>query len=623
MPLLPHPVLRLENLSKLPVAYHGIANAAADGSLNGLVEFVRLCKGLPQFQPILLPALFANLDPARIPSDSMLGGSLATSRIRSAFLSLDALVNGRETFNLPNVAYPDVWSRAWRWILFMDTHSDLLPAVIDQNVYGLYMASILVLQAPQETEDLLDTTRGVRVVVAHAWRVFLNLDTCLGEEGFSDVCRYMLLHLKTSDPEHLAEVIEGVGGTMEDLALTIVQHIRVMVASNFASATLGLRALITLLNETNGHAPLKELLLSAGIIKPLVSLICILAGTAGDDAATILRGCLGIMARISAAFEPPKCLPDALRSGLLRGICVSVATHPSQHDILRSIVQKVLPPTMIYHSVLSCMHAAVIDVGEWGTTARFKNSGLYKDWEMLMRLVKQRLLVAAKYDAGDYPSRMACNNTECTEIRDRREMKRCGACHRLNYCSVKCQSVHWNLGRHRDVCPSLRASRLREPEMMSRARDRAFMRALAHQDFRSCQQTALVRQLEFLRDCPRESYWLLFDYTTTHLQMEIHAITDTPRRYNAGPPNDFQVQWPDQVARANESGGRMLVAALRFLPDRTTRCVFISMHSPSSVVVDRLHDLAATIDPDVNFKAEFPAMAEKVRELIPLVNVVI
>ncbi|KAJ6461495.1 hypothetical protein C8R47DRAFT_1159443 [Mycena vitilis] len=622
MPPLPHPVLRLANLSKLPIAHQGIANAAADGSLNGLVRFVRLCEGLPQFKPILLPAFFANLDPARIPSDSMLGGSLATSRIRSAFLSLDALVNGRESSSLPAVTYPDVWSRAWRWVLFMHTHSDFLSAVINQNVYELYMDSILLLQTPQETEDPRNTTEGVRVVVAHAWRVFLNLDACLDEDGFSSVCRYMLLHLKASDPENLAEVIEGVGGTMQDLALTIVRHIKIMVTSDFASATLGLRAVIAFLNETDGHASLKDSLLSAGIIQPLVSLICILARTAGDDAATILRGCLGILGRIFAAFAPPKCMPDALRSGLLRGICVSVVTHPSQHDILRCIVHDVLPPMMLYHSVLSCMHAAVIDVGESGTTATFKNSELYQDWEMLMRLVKQRLLVAAKYDAGDYPPRMACNNTECTEIRARREMKRCSACRRLNYCSVKCQSVHWNRG-HRNVCQRLRVSRLRESEMMESARDRAFMRALVHQDFRSCQETILVQQLEFLRDCPREPYWLLFDYTTTHFQMEIHAITDQPQQYNPGPPLDAQVQWPDQVARANESGGRMRVAMLRFLPDRTTRCVFISMHSPSSAVVDRLHDLAATVDPRVDFKAEFPAMVEKVRHLIPLVNVVL
>jgi hypothetical protein len=45
---------------------------------------------------------------------------------------------------------------------------------------------------------------------------------------------------------------------------------------------------------------------------------------------------------------------------------------------------------------------------------------------------------------------MVC--AHCKQVGEIGTMKRCGRCHRVNYCSVACQKLHWKRGGHKAVC---------------------------------------------------------------------------------------------------------------------------------------------------------------------------
>jgi hypothetical protein len=58
------------------------------------------------------------------------------------------------------------------------------------------------------------------------------------------------------------------------------------------------------------------------------------------------------------------------------------------------------------------MPAALIEADGSARVPQFTRSELFKDWERLVGLAQERLVVFQDYEAGAYPSTPACNNTE-------------------------------------------------------------------------------------------------------------------------------------------------------------------------------------------------------------------
>ncbi|KAJ7261224.1 hypothetical protein C8J57DRAFT_1719926 [Mycena rebaudengoi] len=604
---LPHRSLRLDNLSKLPVSYRRLANTAVNGSLADLREFIALCTRTPYSRPkLFLPVFFAILDPTT-PNELDFIRHALESTIARALLALRALATGRKAFELQEEASVDIWPRAWKWMHFMDTYRDLLPEASTKDIYAQFLQLIMDLSDHPETKELINTTPGVRVVIARAWAIFIGIDNFMGETGFHDVCRYLGHDLNVSNPKNLEEVIEGAGGSMQDLASLIILHIRRVIGGFFLVGVVGI------LDDADNEGDFKKILLSLGIVKALTSVVCYLVGTTDRlaGATAIINDCLTLMSRIFTSRAAPTCLPDALRTGLLRAICVCTIAHPSLYEHMESLLREVLPPAMIYHSVISCMPAALIEADGSARVPQFTRSELFKDWERLVGLAQERLVVFQDYEAGAYPSTTACNNTECGKIHDKRSMKRCAACRRLYYCSSECQSLHWRQGGHRHICESLQALRLSEPESLS-TRERSFMRTLAHHDYTAATINILVEQVQFIHELPGEPYYLLFDYTAGAVKIEVLPINevDVPPT-----PSNFQGQWLDHVARAAKSGGRMQVAIMRCVQDSRGRFQMISMHSHSAQLSEGVQRTAKSIPYDANFDAVRPMVLQKVRAL--------
>ncbi|KAJ7741673.1 hypothetical protein B0H16DRAFT_1564848, partial [Mycena metata] len=188
------------------------------------------------------------------------------------------------------------------------------------------------------------------------------------------------------------------------------------------------------------------------------------------------------------------------------------------------LVREILPPALIYHTGISCVDEALLGVSVWGYGPRFKRLPLFADWTRLIDLAQERAKIVHAYDAGEYPSKAACNSPKCNNIHDERDMKCCAACQRLNYCSVDCQSTHWR-GGHRDVCARLQALGLAQLDLIS-TRDRSFtfMRVLARHDYLVRQGPVITEQVKVLYECPDMPYYLLFEYTSGWLNLEILSI---------------------------------------------------------------------------------------------------
>ncbi|KAJ7667240.1 hypothetical protein B0H17DRAFT_1142826 [Mycena rosella] len=177
-------------------------------------------------------------------------------------------------FELPEEASLDIWTRAWKWIHWLDTYRDLVPAARVKETYALYMALILDLQTHGETKALIDTTPGVRLIVTRAWVLFLELDNCVADIGFHDVCCFIIQDLKASLPAHLEEVIEGAGGSVVDLALVNSGHSQ--VTAFFLVGVIGI------LDQTAYHDGLKNALLSAGVRPSFPAVLTCMEGAIND-----------------------------------------------------------------------------------------------------------------------------------------------------------------------------------------------------------------------------------------------------------------------------------------------------------------------------------------------------
>ncbi|KAJ7086339.1 hypothetical protein B0H15DRAFT_345770 [Mycena belliarum] len=619
----PHRSLELGNISRLPENYRQLANTAVHGTLRDLQDFVDLCGQNRAFSrpTLFLPVFFAILDPATIPSfqqiDSSPPGTL-DPLLRRVILSMKALVSGRKAFGLPEEASVDIWQRAWKWMSFMDTYKDSLPAASAKSTYAVYMSTILDLQSHGGTKAMIDATPGLRVVVTRAWATFLRFPDCISEPGFHDVCRFIVHDLKASQPRILQEVIEGSGGSVSDLAVMLIKHLHLVVLSGQPPSEmprLFLAGVIGVLDDADRDVSLKNALLSAGIVKAVMTVVSYSEGTTTPNMLGVLNDCFTLLSRIFTSFPAAMCIPDALRSGILRIVCqcaIAHSTHAGLRAHMQSLLCEVLPPAMVYHSVLKCMEDALRDAQKQSEDVRFKRSAQWEDWNKLVRLAEARVKVAVAYDWGQYPSERGCENPVCTKIIEKRDLKRCAACRRLIYCSDECQRSHWRVGGHRAQCARLRASRISKPEQLT-TRDRSFMRALTHHDYNMNMANVLLAIVQLNYELPNEPYYLLYDYTAGDVTIEVLPISEVEVPPT---PSDFQVQWLDHIARAARSDGRMEVAIIRYVQDSRACFQMVSSHSEDSAVPDHLRHLAHTIPRGRDWATVQPAMLRKIRALI-------
>ncbi|KAJ6622288.1 hypothetical protein B0H10DRAFT_907459 [Mycena sp. CBHHK59/15] len=568
----------------------------------------------------MAPVFFAKLDPAAIPTVDQLDGPYEGlgPLIWWVIVFIQTLTTKRETLDLPQEACVDLWPRVWRWIEFMDTYRDSLPAqASDTKAYAAFVSAISHLQDDKETLNLVDQTPGVREFMARAWVKLLQVENGTREAVFHTICRFMTYDLKPTEPRNLGEFLEGSGGNVYGLASLAVRHINLVVAPDHpitnATGTLIAGAIILLDGMDDSAGPMSSALLSAGIVNAVTAALCAFGGTTLDRTPYILPHCLDFLLQRFSRPTEHLSIADALGAGLLRGL-IKCAMHDlaTMHTQLELLLSDLLPKCTVYYTALARLYQALLDVKDLAEDPRFQATGIYEHWKKFVALAEARLAVAKHYDAGESKLGKPCDNVLCDVVWPKKGLKCCSACQKLFYCSEECQSLDWREGAHRKVCQDLHKGRLKQPDALS-TRDRSFARHLAYHDYKTAMRDICIKQIDFMSKYRDQPYFLLFDYTGGDVSIDVQPVS----LINKTPdPHVLEVHFWEQAARAARSRGRMQLAAMRFAEGRGRRFQMISMTAATSAGHDMLRRIAEGIPVGTNFAVLNPYLREILPEVV-------
>ncbi|KAJ7111224.1 hypothetical protein C8R44DRAFT_856578 [Mycena epipterygia] len=547
-----HDDLRLQNLAELPISTRRFATAAANGSWRDLRLLIE--RAGSNLRPRhVFPIFFVNLDPAGIPSVEQLdpdSPAYSPPCIPAVVISLQAMTTTRRELlkNYPmNQTCADIWPRAWRWIEFLHTYEDFLPDLHKFpgfDIYSLFVATIVDLQADPDTAALINATPGVHSVLARAWRIFLNPKCRLTDPGFRELCRLMFRGSNTSEPKNLAALMHGASSqdSLDELADLILAHIyRVHPGrENPISETtvFFLQGVVKILKETGTvDCPLHSALVAQGAVKAVTTVLYTYSkhGTKIPGTMDLLHDCFAILENLCRADN--RRFAEALDAGLLSAIVLCGAGDFREvHVDVTRLLADLLPPTFVYHSLLSELESALGEVQRLAKLDSFTSSRVFKFWTPLVGLAEQRIAVMKKYDLGEYASLKVrgCDNKECSrpEVRSEVEFRQCCGCLVSVYCSDACQVEDWQKGEHREICRAIRSGRQREAEPQS-TRDKYFLRALVNEEVETLKDKILFRQIQFLHKHPEEPFITYFDYKRGPVEMVVtsaKSIIDNPSR---------------------------------------------------------------------------------------------
>ncbi|KAJ6580569.1 hypothetical protein DFH09DRAFT_1275689 [Mycena vulgaris] len=318
-------------------------------------------------------------------------------------------------------AAPEVWSCIPKWMFFLHPYWTHLPgfrASEELAACETHSRIIFMLTAYLETAAVIFETRGVRQIVARAWKSYIR----------DASPKRALPHFLTVLVEHLDNHadfegnLEGVGGTIPDLVSVLIQQISYAVAAPKSKGTMMALAAVTDFLEHMGDAEgFHSALISQGMVPALVSAMSALDGSRTNVTYPTITVCL--IHLIDHLKQPlgHRPIAEAVKAGLRRSII--------------SFVSFLIPVKHIKR--------AFSDIQKLLQSPQFMQSPLFDDWEKLATLIKARMNILDTWEAAGKESRRACDNMKCGQTLIERELKRCSACESASYCSHECQAVDW------------------------------------------------------------------------------------------------------------------------------------------------------------------------------------
>ncbi|KAF7362936.1 hypothetical protein MVEN_00644600 [Mycena venus] len=605
-----HGAFRLDKLNRLPLSMRRAAVAAC--SPNRTIQDVRRVRismtiATDEQKVLLLPVVYVNLDPTSIPDEESPDNDAShEDLIARTLLCLEILY----VIEFPNDIGPEIWPRVWPWVRF---YRDRLPRLQPQ-LWGTFCLEFLMFAGTfanhAETYALILSTPGVYFMVAKAWpSVFEITEPQKRELAFNDL-RSFLVPKDVVAEDNLADLIEGSGGTLRDLAHLVVRYIDSVVPSpkralHYTSIHFlsGILEFITLVDPKLSDAETMEekasdfgiALLSQNFVGALTNAACALSASPGPDATLALHDTLKILGILLGGTPGYKRLPEALNRHLLRAL-VNCATFPdgARIDFVEVFFVAIFPMALVYYSVISALAPALDEVRELIKAPSFRASEMYEHWSAFFSLAEDRILVFNSYNNNENPSMRACDNMKCSEIGLKDKFKRCTGCHSIYYCSQACQAIDWRGGGHRRACKSYGTLYLSEDnDLRLKARDRAFLRALVHDDYLKSKPLVLPQKLAYMHEFPGEALLTLYDYTNGRVKVTVQRVGSDATKLRL-----HGSEWDDIVARAAASCGRMWVDVVVMPGSDTMRYWVIPLRTSTSTVYDGLRQLVSELTGD-------------------------
>ncbi|KAJ7085967.1 hypothetical protein C8R43DRAFT_1142442 [Mycena crocata] len=596
-----HPAFRLSNLDRLPPTLRKAAKIACSANATGqdmLRVRTYMATATEQQHNLLLPVFYTHLDPAGVPNEDQFDTDSPPSelhgRIARAFQSLEALY----VIQFPADIGPTIWPRVWPWIQFLYLYrTGNLPGLPLQSERVFCLEFLMFAGTFTEhpaTYALMLATSGLRYMVAKAWRYVPAIpDPKKREVALSDL-RAFVADEHATDPLPLAELVDGAGGTLDDLAWLMVSYIHAVVPApgeeiddlyiHFVRVILRFIGSVEprLGEPSDVDSPLGAFavaLFSQGIVPAL----CTAARSVVHASEThALHALHEIMAMISVMFyrrTADECITRRMGYSL-------------RSSLLSMFFGELLPAALVYYRVLCVLDDALDEVAELVKTDVFKASEIHEEWITFLDLANQRLDLRVAYDEGDYPAQKACDNLKCTEIALKSKFERCSGCLSFYYCSRACQKVDWREGGHRTACELYCKQYFnQERDVHLDHRQRSFTRALVQHDYKKLKALALIQQVIFKEQKPGQQFVTLYKYTTGAAEIEVRPL-------GAAALPGYGGAWADTVRRVAASGGRMLLDVVVMGQGAGAREWVLPMRTNMTALHDELQEYLATLPAD-------------------------
>ncbi|KAJ7133987.1 hypothetical protein C8R43DRAFT_1205529 [Mycena crocata] len=280
-------------------------------------------------QDLFLPIFFFNLKPDRIPTMDQLDLFLpeTLNDIMCAGLALGAVLQLRHGVDVALA----LWPRLWPWMDFICTYQQHLPLTETPVTNPFLRVKSFLVNFLRFTDRLLINPQAYEAVSSTVGfrRMIARADLVL-----HDLCRFMLA-FPQGQQEAVDEMIEGAGGTVEDLTQLVVTYLQILITHppNIADRHLYIRAALSFVNDADFHLPLPKeplvLRLPMGplgaamvdekVVHVLVDTLRHLLDNPGEEGEGALEDCLLMLGRILTTIPGYLYLSDAITGSDVQG----------------------------------------------------------------------------------------------------------------------------------------------------------------------------------------------------------------------------------------------------------------------------------------------------------------
>ncbi|KAF7364235.1 Ankyrin repeat-containing protein [Mycena sanguinolenta] len=606
-----HPAVEIHNIHRLPPSQRRVALAAcgSNPSLDDLSRVEMLAKKADIYsQNLYLPVFYNAINPARIPTSEELESLQphTTARIACASLSVRNIFRFIKLVKTPQAYRPTLWPRVWAWIYFLHEHLEYFSPSItlsQMEIYSEFLVFAGQVDGFGADESFLSSTSGFRVVLAKAWSFLTQLKASAAHFEVPVSLGGFLGRLDFADPIHFREIIDGVGGTLDDLARLSLNYLDVMIlrndSENIGTPALRLHGLAVFIRvpgccgghqQSSLHEEFLETLRRFEFVPPFVNAMNVLLATPRSD--NIQSACLEAFHLLIRLLYTPlayRLLPPAISIGLLR-MMANVATRfgPAVASYLRTLLTNILPNAMVYYHVVAAIDEVLVDIKEICYNEHFRALKIFEDWDAFIKLADRRIQ-SMRQNSSELK---ACDNLDCGKIQAGTQCRRCSGCKSVYYCNQECQMVDWRRGGHRNHCGSYTVLSLSKFWIYSGMtfRERQYLRKLLHDDYMENIYSICERHLALMASNPDVLLLTLFDYTVTPVEISVQPVADSLLAATLN--TTVRVEWTNILDRVRNSHGRMHLHVMRVPEGNTPRTWVIPLRASNSRVHDALCELA-------------------------------
>ncbi|KAJ7612954.1 hypothetical protein DFH06DRAFT_1370966 [Mycena polygramma] len=541
-----------------------------------------------------------SFDPAKIPDLDAGISEEGRAAVKNAFIALQAMTWFMVGDGLPHPLAFEFWRQMWKWIEFIWMYPSLVLEVLEGDTgtyaYGpryLAGAACVCFAHVPSIATLVASTPGYWMLVSEHWgNTLLRLRDESTEDLFIRVCETVdRLNCGFTNAENFQSMTDGAGGTLNDLASLIAQHMG-MITQGLrlpvpeTACQLFVSGLWFLSNVSEFDPRIAEALLPHDIVVHFLEAYHSIAAPPPSVQQ-------GLFDALTPLLDTPPGYPwiiQALKSGLLRAVLRNGQTAAGvDHTKLKQLLQTTLPSSTVYYSVLSQLQISLAEAG-LNKMAQTLVPGVRTQYSKFLRVALEHLAIKKEYDSPQ-----------------------------------QCQAEDWKTeDGHRVLCGRLASGTKLYIETdgaltttagghnLSK-RDASFLRAVVHHDYNNVWKEMRTRQM--------------LQRTRTLILTYVKAGMDGRVGVNAGmdPSNTRQFQrlaWPHEVdwqARLKRGGGRVNLHLVFVSEGRATRIHLIPLRSSNGMISHGLDQLRRRIPVGTNMAQlldRFPQIVDELEDLL-------